>query len=546
MQIFRFFCGAVLLLFSTSCPVYGQSNESSGDFYTIALLIVIGALILVSAILMLSENLIQIEAQKSGIDTKRIPVSLFPSFRNIFNKPAPPYVKGEEFIDLRKGHDIKLSGTPSFEITNGNAKRYAIRPPDFRGISPIPRVLVNVGDEVKAGDILFHDKKDDRIKYVAPVSGEVIEVRRGEKRAITEIIILADKKINYRTSNPPSINEAGRKKIVDFLCETGGWTLINERPFDQLPDPESVPDNIFISSFDTAPLAPDQNFIVEKNEKFFQAGLDTLSRLTEGKVHLGLSANGDSAPHRAFVEAKGVEKHWFRGKHPAGNVGVQIHHISPIKPGSKVWTLGVQEVIALGELMLKGIFNANRVVALTGSKIKKAHYISTYLGANVSELIGDELISDVKLRLISGDVLSGRKVGEDDFLDYRCDQITVIKEGDYYELFGWLFPVKPRPSLSRTFPNFLFKDLEFEGDTNTHGEKRAFVMTGEYENVLPMNLYPQHLLKAILTNDFEQMEGLGIYELTEEDLALCEFACTSKIPVQSILREGLDLMKEQA
>ncbi len=416
---------------------------------------------------------------------------------------------------------------------------------DFRGYAGrVAGGVMKVGDEVKAGDVLFHAKKDTTVKYVSPVSGEVVEIRRGEKRAISDIIIMADKEIKHKQFDPPSIAEGSRAEIVDFLCESGGWTLFNERPQDVLPSVDSLPKNIFISTFDSAPLAPDLNYVVDGKEEAFQKGLDTLGRLTEGAVCLGLDARGETAPHVAFTNAQGVEKTFFGGAHPSGNVGVQIHHTHPINTGDKVWTLTVQEVITLGQLMYKGIWDASRVVAITGAQVSKAQYASTYVGAQIGELLQNNL-TETKLRIIDGDVLSGKHVHNDEFLSFRSDQVSVIEEGDYYEMLGWLLPLKPRPTISKTFPNFLFKTLKFDGDTNTHGEQRAFVVTGQYEQVLPMNIYPQHLMKAIMVGDIEQMEGYGINELSEEDIALCEFTCTSKQPLQSILRDGLDMLREQ-
>jgi Na+-transporting NADH:ubiquinone oxidoreductase subunit A len=411
-------------------------------------------------------------------------------------------------------------------------------------LAPIPKVTVEVGDEVKAGDVIFHDKKLAHIKFVAPVSGEIVEVRRGEKRAIAEVIILADKEVNYKKFEAPSTAEASREDIVNFLCDAGAWPLINERPFDVTPAVETIPKNIFISTFDTAPLAPDQALIVDGREVEFQKGLDTLARLTSGKVYLGLSANDGDQPHNAFVNAAGVEKTYFKGKHPSGNVGVQIHHTAPINPGDQVWTLTVQDVITIGTLMYKGIFDVSRIVAITGAQVATPAYVRTYLGANIGELVSGNL-KEGKSRIIAGDVLTGKTSTTEDFMPFNGDQITVISEGDYYEMFGWLLPIAPRPTISKTFPNFLFPNLKFDGDTNSHGEHRAFVVSGQYEEVLPMNIYPQHLMKAIMTGDFEQMEGLGIHELSEEDIALCEFACTSKMQLQEILRDGLDLVREQ-
>ena len=283
---------------------------------------------------------------------------------------------------------------------------------------------------------------------------------------------------------------------------------------------------------------------MEGRAQDFQKGIDVLNKLTEGSVYLGLNANGNHGPSSVFTSVEGVKKHWFSGKHPAGNVGVQIHNIKPIRAGETVWTLNVSDVLTLGKLFTDGIYDGSRLVAITGNDINNAGYVKTYSGANIAELLKGNLEGD-NLRIVAGDVLSGRAVEEDGFLGHNEDQITTLAEGDNYELFGWLLPIKPRPSLSGTFPNFLFPNHEFEANTNTHGEKRAFVVSGQYEAVLPMDIYPQHLMKAILANDFERMEGLGIYELSEEDVALCEFACTSKMPLQKILRDGLNTMQEQ-
>lgn len=452
-------------------------------------------------------------------------------------------MEADKIIRLRKGHNILLKGDaePKVEIATG-VRTYALQPGNFPGMSPIPKVVVEERQSVKAGDPLFHDKLNPEVQYVAPVSGEVISVHRGPKRAITEIVILADKQIQYRELESFDFQQRSREDLVAFLQANGGWPLIHQRPFNVLPGASEVPANIFISTFDTAPLAPDLDLIVEGRGAAFQTGLNVLGKLTAGKVYLGL--NAAKTPSKIFTEAQNVEKRWFKGKHPAGNVGIQIHHIAPIDPRHKVWTLGVQEVITLGALFAEKRYNAERVVALTGSELEHPHYVRTQVGANLGDLLGRNL-KEGDVRIISGDVLSGEKKDPAQFLNFYDDQVTVIKEGYYFETLGWLFPSRRRPSISRTFSGFLTPNHQFLADTNTHGEKRAFVMTGQYEEMLPMDIYPQHLFKAILANDFEKMEGLGIYELVEEDVALCEFACTSKQPLQEILRQGLDLMQEQ-
>lgn len=453
-------------------------------------------------------------------------------------------MEADKIIRLRKGHNILLKGEAALKVRPAaDVRTYALQPGNFPGMSPIPKVEVEEGQTVKAGDPLFFDKTQPEVLYVAPVSGEVISVTRGPKRSITEIVILADKQIQYRELEAFDFQKRSREDLVKFLLANGGWPLIRQRPFNVLAGIEEVPANIFISTFDSAPLAPDLNFVVEGRGEAFQTGINVLGKLTSGKVYLGLDATKTPSP--VFAEAKNVEKRWFKGKHPIGNVGVQIHHVAPVTPQRKVWTLGVQEVITLGAMFSERRYNAERVVALTGSELQDPQYVRTHLGANLKELLSGNL-KESQVRIISGDVLSGEKKSPEQYLNFYDDQVTVVEEGLYLEMFGWLLPGKPRPSISRTFSNFLFPSRRFEADTNTHGEKRAFVVTGQYEEVLPMDIYPQYLFKAILANDFEKMEGLGIYELVEEDVALCEFVCTSKQPLQSILREGLDLVMEQS
>jgi Na+-transporting NADH:ubiquinone oxidoreductase subunit A len=524
--------------------VYGQSESAGGGllFYSI---VGVSVLLLIWALLTLASNLMKIEADKHGLDSRKNNFGIIPGLRDIFGASAPEYVTSGRFIKLDKGHDIKLLGEATGNILAADVQRFAIMPQNFNYFSPIPKLEVVEGDDVLAGSVLFYDKKRPEIKYVSPVSGEIVEVRRGDKRSIASVVILADKEIKYKKLSAPDLSKANREEIVNFLLGCGGWSMINERPFDIVPDPSSIPVNIFISTFDTAPLAPDLNLVVNGKGAEFQKGLDVLTKLTSGKVFLGLDARSKTAPSSIFTEAQGVEKNWFSGKHPAGNVGIQIHHIAPLKSGEKVWTLGVQEVITLGGMFLNEKYDASRVVALTGGELKNPSYVRTYQGASIAELLKNN-VNEGNVRYVSGDVLSGHKVDASSFLNFRDDQVTVLKEGDNYELFGWLLPIKPRPSISGTFPNFLYPNHKFEAETNTHGEKRAFVVSGAYESVLPMDIYPMHLMKAIITNDFEKMEGLGINELSEEDIALCEFVCVSKTPLQSILRQGLDIAKEQS
>ncbi|MEM9822660.1 MAG: Na(+)-translocating NADH-quinone reductase subunit A [Bacteroidota bacterium] len=529
----------LLLTFTASAQ---SSNDGSSYFY-LAMLGIVGFLAM-GVILLLSDNLLRIKAKEMGVDGEGRNFSLFPSFSELFQTAPPKYTKGANVTHLKKGYDIHLEGAAESIIDESVAvATFAVKPGNFVGMSPIPKIVAGEGTEVKAGDVLFFDKKRPEIKYVAPVSGEVLKVNRGAKRSIAEVVILADKEVEYRELPEFDLDACSRQELVDYLLDSGAWTMIRQRPYDIIADPVDVPKAIFVSTFDTAPLAPDLNVVVEGRGEAFQRGLDALKKLTPGKVHLGLDAGSEESPSTVFTEAQGVELNWFNGPHPAGNVGVQIHHIDPIAATEKVWVLGVQEVITIGAIFSEGRFNAERVVALTGAELKEPRYVATFLGANIENFVKDGLVQD-HVRYVSGDVLSGSQISSDGFLNYYDDQITVLEEGDTYELFGWLLPLSPRPSVSKTFPNGLF-DMKFRANTNTHGEKRAFVVTGQYESMLPMDIYPQHLIKSILVNDFERMEGLGIYELSEEDLALCEFACTSKQPLQKILREGLEMMRDQ-
>ncbi len=533
------FVTAFLFLFQI---VQAQSPSGSGTGSFTALLIAIVVIISFFIIWQVSDNLLRIEAKKSGLDSESEELSLTPGLRDVFRKKGPAYATGR-YVALKQGHNIVLEGAAKGPIEQATANTFAVEPPNFRGMSPIPKVEVEPGNTVKAGDHLFYDKKNPDVKYVSPVSGEVIAVNRGERRSIASIVVLADKQQQYRSLNIPNLETCSRADLVAFLLDSGGWTMLRQRPFNIIAEHNEVPDNIFVSTFDTAPLAPNLDLVVEGRGAAFQKGLDVLGKLTKGKVWLGLNANGETAPSAVFTNATGVQKTWFSGQHPAGNVGVQIHHTAPIGPKSMVWTLDVQGVITIGALFTEGRFNAERVVALTGAELATPKYVRTFIGANIGQLLEGNIFEGNN-RIISGDVLSGAKAAKDDYLNYYDDQLTVVMEGDHYEMFGWLLPDLSTPSVSKALPGSRFPDIAFKAHTNMNGEKRAFVVTGQYEKVLPMDIYPQHLMKAILTNDYEKMEGLGIHELVEEDVALCEFACTSKQPLQEILRTGLDMVKE--
>ena len=440
---------------------------------------------------------------------------------------------------LSRGFDIKLLGKAQESILEvDQPTHYALKPTDVVGIGPIPKLKVEVGGRVLAGEPLFFDKGNPRIQFASPVSGEVTEIRRGAKRAITEVVIKADAEIAFHNYDAPSLDSASRDDVINLMLEAGAWALLKQRPFNVLPSPEVTPRDIFISCFDTAPLAADQGMVIKGREAAFQTGLDVLGKLTDGSVYLGV---GPNAPD-VFKNAKGVKVNSFSGPHPAGNVGVQIHHTAPVNKGDVVWTLRPQDVAILGKLFAEGVFDAERIIALTGDELNKTGYIRTRIGASISSFVSGNTKHD-NLRFISGNVLTGTRIEKDGFLGLYDDQITVIEEGNKPEFLGWLVPSYKRPSMSRTFLSFLRKNTEYHVNSNNHGEERAYVMSDEYERVVPMDILPVYLIKSILYSDFEQMEGLGIYEVVEEDVALCEFVCTSKQPVQQILRSGLDLVR---
>jgi Na+-transporting NADH:ubiquinone oxidoreductase subunit A len=300
-----------------------------------------------------------------------------------------------------------------------------------------------------------------------------------------------------------------------------------------------TPKSIFISAFDSAPLAPDYNFILKDEKSNLQAGIDALAKLTDGKVYMGLKHNAKA--NDTFSGLSGVEFYEVSGPHPAGNVGVQIHHIDPVNKGDVVWVVNPQDLAVIGRVFTEGRYRNEKVIALAGSEVNKPSYHKVISGASIEPILSGN-IADGNNRIISGNVLTGTHIESNGFLSHYDNMVTVIPEGTDYEFLGWLIPSYARPSISKSFLYYLSPNKKFKVNTNTHGEERAFVVTGEYEKVFPMDIFPVQLLKAILAKDLEAMENLGIYEVVEEDMALCEFVCTSKIDVQEILREGLELM----
>ncbi|RLB03005.1 MAG: NADH:ubiquinone reductase (Na(+)-transporting) subunit A [Deltaproteobacteria bacterium] len=440
-------------------------------------------------------------------------------------------------IRTKKGLNIPLIGTAEKNIQETElTKFYAVKPPDFFHF--IPKIVAKPETKVKAGDVLFYNKFSPDITVTAPVSGTVKEVLRGEKRKILEVIIEADSTIDYKEFQVPDLTLGSRNDIKKVLMESGCWSYIRQRPYDIIAKPDTTPKAIFISGFDSAPLAPNYNFLLKDNFDFFQRGTDVLGKLTDGNVFLGLKAN-EQSPLEATT---GVEINYFDGPHPAGNVGVQIHHISPVNKGEIVWHINPQDVVIIGKLFAKGVYDATKIIALVGSEIKSPKYFEVISGFAVEELLSDQ-IKNQNVRIISGNVLTGTKINRKGFLSFYDNLISVIPEGNYYELFGWALPGIKKYSPSATFFSWLHsKNRKVVLDTNIHGGKRAFVVTGQYEKYLPMDIYPQHLLKAIIVDDIDLMENLGIYEVGLEDFALLEYTCVSKIDIQETLQKGIELM----
>jgi Na+-transporting NADH:ubiquinone oxidoreductase subunit A len=447
-----------------------------------------------------------------------------------------------DVLRIRRGTDIKLQGEAEKILTDApQAETYAIKPTDFVGIKP--KVVVKEGHEVKAGTVLMYDKNKEEVKFTSPVSGEVVEVKRGDKRKLLEIVILADKEIKYEDFGSADPNALGREEIIKKLCASGLWPFIKQRPYDVIANPADKPKSIFITAYDSAPLAPDNDFIFHGQGALFQKGLDALTKLTEGKVHL--TVDGSAGVDEAFTNAKNVVLHKVSGPHPAGNVGVHIHHFDPIGAGQTVWTLNAQDVLSIGRLFESGKFDASRIITICGSQINDPKYYKTIMGTSTKKLFQDLAKHDQENRYISGNVLTGEQIAEDGYLGYYDYQLTAIPEGGEPRMFGWITPNPQKFSVHRSLVSWLQPAKKYALNAEMNGEERPFVVTEEYEKVFPFDIYPVQLIKAIMVEDIELMEALGIYEVAPEDFALCEVVCTSKIPSQTIVRDGLEMLRKE-
>ena len=455
-------------------------------------------------------------------------------------------------IQLHKGLDIPVKGAAELRIEKTIISDVvSVKPVNFKNLTP--KLLVREGDEVKAGSILFVDKYHPEVGFASPVSGTVEQIVRGEKRKLLEVRIKAAKTTDYIKFNTPDVVKATAEEIKKVLLESGLWVALKQRPYGIVANPADEPRAIFVSAFDSAPLAPDYNFTLKGEAANLQVAVDVLNKLTKGGVFVGLNAK--EAATSPFNHLKNVKHYGFSGAHPAGNVGVQINNIAPVNKGEVVWTIDPMFMVAVGKLFTKGIYDVTRTIAVAGNRVEKPCYVTCLPGTQIKDL--DFLVSKKEVeifdqecgcRYISGNVLTGSNVGAEGSLDFYSNMVTVISEGNYYEMFGWVKPMRfGKFSFSKSYFSWLTPKKKYKVDTNTNGGQRAFVVSDVYGKVLPMDIYPVYLLKAILAEDIDKMEQLGIDEVIEEDLALCEYVCPSKIDIQDIISKGIATMiKEMA
>jgi len=445
-------------------------------------------------------------------------------------------------IYLKKGLNLPISGEAAQKTRKVIVPdTVAVKPADFRGL--VPKLLVREGDKVLAGTPVLADKMSQNILFASPVSGTVAAVVRGEKRKLLEVRIKADENqefVDFGVKNPADLSA---EQIKEAMLAAGLWPALIQRPYGIIANPQVKPKAIFVSAFNTAPLAADMEFVLRDEFSHIQTAINALNKLTDGGVHLSLNAvNYSGTP---FHRLENVIQHTFEGKHPAGNVGVQIHHISPIRKGETVWTVSLLMLAAIGRLFNTGKYDVRRKIAVTGPMAIKPAYVEAYPGIAMKDL-KDFYDPSLDLRYISGDVLTGTNVGKDGYLGFHDNQVTILEEGDKYEMLGWAKPFRPSLfSSSRTYFSWLTPKKKYDMDTNLHGGPRAFVVNDVYGKVLPMDLYPVYLLKACLAENIDDMEKYGIYEVLEEDFALCEYVCPSKIDIQQIITDGIALMLKE-
>ena len=443
-------------------------------------------------------------------------------------------------IRIKKGLDIKLKGEAEKVTENAiSSNVFTLKPEDFHSI--IPKLSIKVGTKLKAGESVFYNKANEEMKFPSPVSGEVLDIIRGDKRKILAVKIQADSEQQYIDFGVKNPKEMKADDIKSHLLAAGCWPFIMQRPYDVIANPKKTPTALFISAYASAPLAADYDYVLAGKENELQAAVTALSKLTSGEVHVSVGKNANSP----LSGLDNITLHKVSGPHPSGNVGTQIAKIDPVNKGEVVWTVAPQDLVIIGELLLTGKFNAERIIALAGSSVTAPKYYKTKIGADISSIVEGKLGRENN-RVISGNVLTGTTQNLKGNLGYYTNIVTVIPEGDDYEFFGWTMPVFKKISTSRALTfSWMFPNKKFDLNTNTNGEHRAFVVTGNYEEVFPLDIFPMQILKACMYKDLDEMEQLGMYEVAPEDFALTEFVCVSKQPHQEIIRKGLDLMLKE-
>lgn len=444
-------------------------------------------------------------------------------------------------IKLRKGLDINLKGKAAKQkFSVKAAAQYALVPDDF--VSMTPKVVVREGDKVKAGDALFVNKKQTDVKFASPVSGVVQAVVRGDRRKVLRVVVEADKDQQYVDFGQKQVASLDGDAVVKALLEAGLFGYINQLPYAVSTTPDQKPRAVFVSALRDMPLAGDFEYELQGNEEDFQTGLTALSKVAP--VYLGIGAKQTS---KALTEAKDVEVNVFDGPCPAGNVGVQVNNIAPVNKGEVVWTVDPTAVIFFGRLFRTGKVDLRRLVAVAGSEITKPEYAEVLVGQPIADLLEGRLAAKNHVRIINGNPLTGRKATMDDFVGGHTSEITVIPEGDNVdEMLGWILPRTNDFSVSRSYFSWLFgKNKEYALDARVKGGERHMIMSGEYDKVLPMDIYAEYLIKAIIAGDIDRMEQLGIYEVAPEDFAVAEFVDSSKLELQHIVRQGLDMLRKE-
>ena len=449
-------------------------------------------------------------------------------------------------IKLKRGLDIAISGKAA-EIIGSNAQGevFSVVPDHFAGITP--KVVVKEGERVEAGSPVFYNKQCSEMQFVSPVSGEVIAVNRGERRKVLSIDIRADKEQVYKNFGATDFATANAETLKQSLLAAGLWWCVKQRPYDVIANPAVAPKKVFVSTFDTAPLAPNYEFIAQGRAQHLQAAITAFSIISGKDVEVGLRAGSTANDFRMLQHAHFTE---FEGAHPAGNVGVQIHHVDAVNKGEVVWTINFQDMLIIGKFLCEGVVDMTRLVALTGPEVHDAQYYQIKYGTSAKHLLFGNVHKEIPLRIVCGNVLSGYQVSEDEVLSPYTNQITILDEGsETHELFGWMMPRFNKFSNSNTFFTKILRkvcpNMTFQFDARILGGHRAMIMSGEYDKVLPMDIYAEYLIKAMITGNIDKMEALGAYEVAPEDLALCEFVCTSKLPLQAIVRKALDTMKSE-